>query len=190
MKLRFSVVAVITFLCVLLVNSGLAYADELSGLKGSINALNTGYAITRWPPSNGTFLVGENLTVRACTTKYPNNPNATHVVFRWHFPDNTSNDTDPILLELSNDTWNGNPIYDANDTQTLSLLGAYGVQALFLNGTRDLQGPNNPYLIDNIKAISGHAIPEVPLGTIATILVMLGALSVFAIKKKVLIPKR
>jgi len=188
-KLRFSLVAVL-LLGILALYSGLAYADELSGLQGSINALKSGYAITRWPPSDGVFLVGEDLTVKALTTKYPNDPNATHVVFRWNLPDGSSNDTDPYPLEYIGNTWNGNPVYEANDTQTLSLLGDYGVQALFLNGTRDLQGPNNPYLIDSIRAISGHAIPEVPFGTIATILGMLAALSVFAIKKKVFIPKR
>lgn len=190
MKLKFSVAAVFLLLGVLLMNSGLVCANELSGLKGSINALNTGYAIIRWPPGNGTFLVGKNLTVRACTTKYPNNPNATHVVFRWHFPNDSSFDTDPKPLVLSGDTWKGNPIYDANDTQTLSLLGYYGVQTLFLNGTRDLQGPNNPYLIDDIRAISAHAVPEVPFGTIATILVMLAALGAFALKNKGFVHKK
>jgi len=190
MKFRFFVVAVFLLLGVLLMNSGLAYADELSGLPGSINALNSGYAITRWPPSDGIFLQFADLTVKALTTKYPNDPNATHVVFRWNLPNGSSFDTDPYPLENIGNTWKTNPVYEANDTQTLSLLGDYGVQALFHNGTDDLQGPEHPYEIVKIKAISGHAIPEVPFGTIATILGMLATLSVFAIKKKVFVPKR
>ena len=171
---------------VLVLYSGIAYAEELKGTVGSLNALNSGYAITRWPPSNGTVLVGENLTVRACTTETI----ATVVVFRWHLPNGSSFDTiEKPLVDLG-DTWNSAPIYEANDTQTLSLLGDYGVQALFLNDTRDLQGPNNPYEINNIRAISGHAIPEVPLGTIATILVMLGALGAFALKSKGFVHKK
>jgi len=187
MKLKLPIAIVFFFLGLLLINGGLAYAEELKGTVGSLNALNSGYAITRWPPSDGIYLVGEDLTVRACTTEYPE---AVMVVFRWHFPDGSSFDTDPKPLVPSGDTWNGNPIWDAYDTQTLSLVGDYGVQALFLNTDRDLQGPLNPYIITDIRAISGHAIPEVPFGTIATIVVMIGALSVFAIKKKVFVPKR
>jgi len=185
MKVRFSGVAVFLFLVILTMNIGLACADELKGTVGSLNALNSGYAITRWPPSDGIYLVGEDLTVRACTTEYPE---AVTVVFRWHFPNGSSFDTDPKPLVLSGDTWNGKPMWDAYDTQTLSLVGEYGVQALFLNTDRDLQGPLNPYIINDIRAISGHAIPEIPFGTIATIVAMIGALSVFAIKKKVLSP--
>lgn len=185
MKLKLPVVTILFLLGLLLINGGLAYAEELKGTVGSINALNTGYAITRWPPSGGIFLVGENLTVRACTTEYPE---ALTVVFRWHFPNGSSFDSDPKPLVPSGDTWKDNPIWDAYDTRTLCLVGDYGVQALFLNTDRDLQGPNNPYIITDIRAISGHAVPEIPLGTIAAIVGMIGALGVFAIKKKVFTP--
>jgi len=185
MKLKLPIVTIFFFLGLLLINVGLTHADELKGTVGSLNALNSGYAITRWPPSGGIFLVGEDLTVRACTTEYPA---ADTVVFRWFFPNGTSFDSEEKLLVPSGDTWNGKPIWDAYDTRTLSLLGDYGIQALFLNTDRDLQGPHNPYIITDIRAISGHAVPEVPFGTIATIVVMIGALSVFAIKKKVLAP--
>ena len=181
MKLRYAA-AVAFLLSIFIVCNGLAYAEELKGTVGSLNALNSGYAITRWPPSGGIFLVGEELTVRACTTE----SDAEVVVFRWHLPNGTSFDSDPQLLTSSVDTWNTKPIWDAYDTLNLTLLGDYGVQALFLNTDGDLQGPNNPYEITDIRAISGHAIPEIPLGTIATIIAMIGALSVFVIKKKVL----
>jgi hypothetical protein len=60
---------------------------------------------------------------------------------------------------------------------------------LFLDDQGNLQGPK-PDPIAKIRAISWHVVPEVPLGTVATILSMLGALSVFAIAKgKKTIPK-
>jgi hypothetical protein len=180
MKLRFAA-AVAFLLGMFIVCSGLAYAEELKGTVGSINALNSGYAITRWPPSGGIFLVGEELTVRACTTEYPD---SVEVVFRWHLPNGTSVDSDPQPLVPSGDTWNGKPIWDAYDTRTLDLFGDYGIQALFLNTDGDLQGPHNPYIITDIRAISGHAVPEIPFGTIATIVAMIAALGVFVIKKK------
>jgi len=101
-------------------------------------------------------------------------------VFRWNQPDGSHYDRGPYDLTLSGDTWDGKPIWDADDTQTLSDLGNWGVQALFTDEDGRLQGPN-PYPIVKIKAISYHVTPEVPFGTIATILTMLGALGVFSI---------
>lgn len=180
-----SVVGILIFLLAL--NSGLAYADELKGSTGgSLNALNSGYAITRWPWNGGEVYPGENATVRACTTQYPN---ATQVVFRWNRPNGSYWDVGPINLTLSGDTWDGNPIWDAYDTQTLYLLGDWGVQALFLDEEGNLQG-SNPYLIVKIKAISWHVVPEVPFGTIVSLLSMLGALGVFVVvKRKTTLPK-
>jgi len=180
--------AVATFV-VLLLNNGLVYGAELKGsIPGSINALNTGYAITRWPWSGGDVFLYTEATVRACTTEPPY-PEATQVVFRWHRPDGSHWDVGPIPLTLSGDTWGGKPIWDAYDTQTLDMMGNWGVQALFIDEEGRLQGPN-PYPIVKIKAISWHVIPDVPLGTIAAILSMFGALGVFAIvKRKNAIPR-
>jgi len=178
-----------TFVILLALNGGLAFAAELKGTTGgSLNALDSGYAITRWPWNGGELFAGESVTVRACTTEPPY-PEATHVVFRWNRPDGTSFDVGPKPLTLSGDTWDGKPIWDAYDTQTLDMVGDWGVQALFINQKGKLQGPN-PYPIVKIKAISYHAIPEVPFGTTAITLCMLGALGVFAIfKRKTAIPK-
>ena len=188
--MRVHVLSVVGIFVILLVlNSGLAFADELKGeIKGSINALDSGYAITRWPWDGGDIFPGTTVQVRACTTEPPH-PEATEVVFRWNRPDGSHYDVGPKPLTLSGDTWDGKPIWDAYDTQTLFMIGDWGVQALFCDEDGKLQGPN-PYPIENIKAISYHAIPEVPFGTIATILSMLGALSVFAIvKRKTAIPR-
>jgi len=185
--LAFSVAGI--FVILLVLNSGLALADELKGSTGgSLNALNSGYAITRWPWDGGDLFPGDSATVRACTTEPPH-PEATQVVFRWHRPDGSYWDEPPEPLLPSGDTWEGKPVWDAYDTQTLVMMGDWGVQALFLNEEGKLQGPN-PYPIVQIRAISYHVIPEVPFGTIATILSMLGALGAFAIvKRKKAIPR-
>jgi len=181
-KLRLSV-TVLFLLSVLIAWSGLAYAEELYPTVGSLNALNSGYAITRWPWDGGVILVGDDAQVRACTTDPPY-PEAIEVVFRWIRPDGSWWDTDPKPLTFSGDTWKGNDIYDAYNTTTIDMLGDWGVQALFLDEDGNLKGPTDPYEIVNIKAISWHAVPEVPFGTIATLLCMFGALGVFTIKKK------
>ncbi len=183
MKHKLSVFVTL-FLGILIACSGLAYADELKDSVGSLNALNSGYAITRWPWDGGQILVGEDATVRACTTITPiEGSTATQVVFRWIRPNGSSWDSDPKDLALSSDTWDGDPIYDAYDTQTIDMLGDWGVQALFIGDDGKLKGPN-PYPIMAIRAISWHAVPEVPFGTVAAVIALFGALAVFGVKSK------
>jgi len=170
-----------TFVILLTLSMGFVLADELKGTTGgSLNALDSGYAITRSPWDGGDILPGEEVTVRACTTEYPE---ATEVVFRWNAPDGTHSDVGPISLTSSGDTWDGDPIWDAYDSRTLTMIGNWGVQALFLDEEGNLQGPN-PFPIVNIKAISYHVTPEVPFGTTAALLSMIGALCIFAIVKR------
>ena len=171
------------FVILLALNSGLGFAEELKGtVKGSLNALDSGYAVTRWPWDSGDIFPGDSVQVRACTTEPPY-PNTTWVVFRWNRPDGSQWDTPPKVLTKSVDTWDGLPIWDAYDHQTLHMMGNWGVQALFCDENGKLQGPN-PYPIVNIKAISYHVVPEVPLGTIAILTAMFGATAIFALKRK------
>ncbi len=157
-------------------------AAELKGTTGgSLNALNSGYAIARWPWDSGDVLPGENATVRACTTEYPE---ATQVVFRWNRPDGSHFDIGPKTLTLSGDTWDGADIHDAYDNQTIDMEGDWGVQAIFMDTEGNLMGPNDPYEAVAIRAISYHAIPEIPLGTIVATLSMLGALGAFVIFRR------
>jgi hypothetical protein len=152
----------------------MAFAEELKGkTEGSLNALNSGYAITTWPLIINECYVGDNITVRAATTEPPY-PEATQVVFRWHQPDGNYTDVGPIPLMKSNDTWDGKPIWDAYYTQTLNVIGEWGVQALFLDENGKLQGPN-PYAIVAIKATSYIIIPEMSPN------VVLAALWIFTI---------
>lgn len=178
------------FVMLLALNSGLVFADELMGSTGgSLNALSSGYAITRWPWDSGDVLPGESATVRACITEPPH-PEATEVVFRWNRPDGSYFDVGPITLTLSGDTWDGKPIWDAYDTQTIDMGGNWGVQALFQVEVGQLQGPNDDYETGAIRAISHHAIPEVPFGTIVATVAMIGALGIFIIvKRKASVPR-
>ena len=186
MKLRIYIAAIL-LLGALTVCSGLAYAADL---KGSWNALSSGYAITRWPWDGGEIFVGDDATVRAGTTvpPPPEGSGPTQVVFRWIRPNGSSWDVGPVDLAPSGDTWDGKPIYDAYDTQTIDMLSTptedWGVQALFLDENGTLKGPSTPYPIVKIKAISWHAIPEVPFGTIAAALAFFGALAIYAVKTK------
>jgi hypothetical protein len=178
------------FVILLALNSGVVFSEELKGeIQGSFNALDSGYAITRWPWDGGELFPGESATVRAGATEPPTPPPASHVVFRWNRPNGSHFDTPAKPLTKSDDTWNGRAIWDAYDTQTLDMDGDWGVQALFLDSQGKLQGPN-PYPIVKIKAISWHVVPEVPLGTVAIMLSMLGAFGIFAIaKRKKFIPR-
>ena len=184
------VASVVGILIILLaLNTGLAYADELMGSTGgSLNALNSGYAITRWPWNGGEIYVYQDATVRACTT-HPPHPEATQVAFRWIRPDGSNWTVGPFPLTNSSDTWDGKWIFDAYNTKTLDMLGDWGVQALFC-GPDGKELPISPCPTVNIKAISWHVIPEVPLGTIMSLLGMLGGICVFAIvKRKTVVPK-
>jgi hypothetical protein len=165
---------------------GLVYATELSGMPGSINALGTGYAITRWPYSSGDVFIGDTVTVRACTTQPPY-PTATQVLFRWIRPDGTTIESGPTSLSLSSDTWDGDPIYDAYDSQTLDQAStdsaSWGVQALFI-GADGKYINDIDYPIIKIRAISWHPVPEVPFGTVAVISTMIIAVGFYTIKKR------
>ena len=143
-----------------------------------MNSLNSGYAITRWPWDGGDIPVGEDATVRACTT----NASVNYVTFLWKFDDELiTSITKPITLSDPEDTWDGKKIYDAYDTQTLNIIGdQWGVQAIFHTDEHDYMPPDKVA----IRAISWHVTPEVPFGTIATMIIMLGALGVFAITRK------
>lgn len=175
-----SVFGIFALLSVL--NSGLAFADELKGSTGgSLNALNTGYAITRWPWDGGELYPGMDATVRAATTEPPH-PESTQVVFRWIRPDGSHWDVGPKDLTASVDTWDGDKIWDAYDTQTLDMVGNWGVQALFLGEDGKIKGPYQTPIVE-IKAISWHVIPETHFGTIATLLCMLGILGAFTITR-------
>jgi len=168
------------------------------GLLLSINTvyapwttLGTGYAIT----SNVhgiDILPGTPVTITAGTL----DSNVVKITFRWHEPPDGNG---PVRWEVTkfvytNGTqgqWNDGTWADiryANDTQTPDIIGDWGVQAFFRDSTgKDRAGLAN---VISIKATSFNTVPEVPFGTIAILVSMFGALSVFIIKKKTFVPKR
>lgn len=146
------------------------------------STLGTGYAITsnyhgiEVPP-------GTPITVTAGTL----DSNVVKITFRWHMPNDTVRweVTVPIFTNGTTGEWNDGTtalIRYAQDTQIPDVIGDWGVQAFFQDSTgKDRAGLKD---VIKIKATSFNAVPEVPFGTIAIFIVMLGALSVFALKKK------
>lgn len=176
-KGRFFLISVIGLLVIFsLVYFGPAFAEELKGeTGGNLNSLNSGYAITRWPWTGGDIYVGQDATVRACTV----DSDVNEVTFLLKFDDEVIYEVRKSITPSDpDDTWDGDSIYDAYDTQTLNIFGdEWGVQAIFHSPDADNMPPDKVA----IRAISWNAIPEVPFGTIATIITMLGALGVFTI---------
>ncbi|MBN2334642.1 hypothetical protein JXL21_03715 [Candidatus Bathyarchaeota archaeon] len=163
------------FLASTLVN--VAFAADLSdpSLKGSFNALGSGYAIGRWPYSDGDVPIGTLVGVRASTT----NMDATHVIFVWKADEAEIYRSGKIPLEDNGDTWGGDPVLDAYDSNMINVAGDWGVQAYFFD---DVDEPFDDALGRDscgIKAISFHpfVIPEVPFGTVMAVLAMLAALA-------------
>jgi len=184
MKPRFYIAAILLASFLILTNVNIAQAQW--------SAISSGYAVTtNWHGLD--VPIGQNVTATAGTTDL----GVTIVRFKWHNPSNiTVRDWNvsvsgpittptvpppPIPQEISD--WAGNntgiPYLYAQDWYIPDAVGDWGVQAIFYNATH---AKSNQTI--KIRATSFNAVPEVPFGTIAIMLSMLGALSVFAIKKK------
>lgn len=192
MKPRISIAAVLLAGIFLLANVYVVHA-QWPAIKES------GYAVTT--NFHGLdILIGSNVTATAGTTDL----GVTKVEFRWHDPsDNVVFDKNvsvsgpiitpnvppsPIPDEIT-DWATSNPGVEYLYAQSWFIpntVGDWGVQAIFYNATH----ARSNHTI-RIRATSFMAIPEVPFGTIAILLSMFGALSVFVIKKKkAFVPKR
>ena len=161
----------------------IAFAADISGSTlGSLSALGSGYGIGRWPYSSGDVPLGSSVQVRVATT----DPSITHVILLWKADEVTVYTTGKLAVTASGDTWGSLPINDTYNTQVLSVVGDWGVQAYFYD---DWDAPFEGQKYSSgkvaIRAISFHpnVIPEVPYGTIATLTTMLGALYVFYTKR-------
>jgi hypothetical protein len=146
------------------------------------STLGTGYAITSSYHGIDVPLMA-TVTVTAGTL----DPSVMQVTFRWHRPGDTvvREVVVPVFTNGTTGQWNDGttaPIRYAIDSFRPDLTGDWGVQAFF----QDSAGKSACALdsVIKIKATSFNVIPEVPLGTAAILLSMLGALGVFAIKKK------
>ena len=168
---------------VLFFNSLTVFALDYIDYNGSISALSSGYAITRWPTGPGTTFPGEPVTVRAVTT----NLAATEVRIRWIRPDGSIAKNELHALTNVGNVYDSAPVIEAEDTFTIDMLNigenGWGVQAIFLYSDGPIGGPSSePFL--SIKAISWHAVPEIPFGTISTIVTMLAAYGYFFLRRK------
>jgi hypothetical protein len=173
-KKRILILAFVTF-CL---SISFVSAVELKGTTGgSLNALNSGYAITRVPWTDGSLLPGETANVMAYTTDL----GAVAVHFRWNDPDG-GHVVHIVPLTPSLDTWDGAPLLEAADSHDLLIIGDWGVQAIFVDGDGNPRGPLALPTIA-IKAISWHVTPEVPIGTLLSVISMLGALGAYKLKK-------
>ena len=187
MKRKNTFLLVLTTAIMLAATIGIAYAVDLQTLTGPINALGTGYAITRWIPFSGDIPLGTTVTVRAYTTNDPATTLTDQVEFVWIEPDGTQHPTGLQNLVSSSDTWGVAPSWYAEDDFLIDIPGNWGVQAQFhyKAQTQNDQQPPPPLHVE-IRAISWHpfVIPEAPLGTILVSIAMFGALGIFYWKRK------
>ncbi len=123
---------------------------------------------------------GSDVVVAAYTTDM----NVYQVTFIWRYP----NDTIAFGPEVDNtaeagDPYEGNPVNTFSSTHTVSVIGDWGVQALF-------QGPDGKTkeginFVVQTKATSFFVIPDIPvLGTIGSLAAMLLGLGLFIKRKK------
>lgn len=158
--------------------------------------LSSGYAI--WTNYHGVDIpAGTEVTATAGTTEHPDSsahnklPNVTAVRFRWMppgAPDIYSPDLSdpPMLLEWDGTTYyDGWKVYMANDTQTLNVLGDWGVQAWFYDTEGDNPRLRNETDIEKIRAVSVNTVPDIPVvGTAGAAAAMLLGLGFYLSKKK------
>jgi len=200
MKRRFSLAVIFLFLGLLGMSTDLAYAYGWH--------LGSGYDVTSNYHGMFVWPLPQDVTAAAATTEHPSVnrvpefPDVTAVRFRWMPPADSGLSefyspvlsVAPMLLWDSGEDYEDNKgglwdIYIAEDTQTIPAdgIGDWGVQAWFYDTDGNLRHSTG---VAKIRATSFNAVPEVPFGTIAALVGMLGALGVFAIKKKVFVPRR
>ncbi|MDH5483407.1 MAG: hypothetical protein OEY22_11125 [Candidatus Bathyarchaeota archaeon] len=182
--------AVLLTIMLLIIGASIVYADGY----GPWSAIKeTGYAVT----SNWQGMIvpmGETVVVTAGTTDLT----ITHIILRWHDPgDNpvwedtvavtglTTPNVPPNVPQHVVDWANDNPGVDylyAQSSHVPNATGDWGVQAFFIGP--DGRPKNNLEDVVMIRATSFNSIPEVPLGTIGTLIAMVGAFGFFITRKK------
>jgi len=188
MKLRFAVAAILFTILLILASANIAQAQW--------PALASGYAVTtNWHGKD--VPIGQSVTAWAGTTDSA----VKTVEFKWLDPSgnvviippprvsvfgpyttpNHPSNVPQEIVDWSN-KYPGVTVWYANNTQTLNILGDWGVQAIFHDSGKIMKGKNSD--IVRIRATSFNVVPEVPFGTIVILLSMFGALGIFAVKRK------
>lgn len=180
-RMKSKIISIVVLLASLLVSLPRVQATfDWSG-----TSINSGYAVTTdW---RGTEVpLEEEVTAWAGTT----DDSIVEVKFRWVKPDGTD------WWVLGNDE--GEEVWPASSGQmvhewTSSVtpidpstdLGDWGVQAVFYDSEAHGVGPipEQPGKV-TVRARSFFAVPEVPIGTVAVVVAMFGALGFFALKRK------
>jgi hypothetical protein len=175
--MRVKYVGVTIALFALISLASVAYAT----FDWSKTSIDSGYAVTTdWHGME--VPLGEEVTAWAGTT----NLNITEVKFVWLRPDKTKAWMD-VVTTYTEEWWGDLYVREFNATRIPDEVGDWGVRVSFYTDPPSGEGVG-PILEQSLKtairARSFFAIPEVPIGTIAVIIAMFGALSVFALKKK------
>lgn len=179
-KFRFVAVVILFLSILILANTNSVQADW--------NAMNSGYAVT-------TDYHGQDVPISAPVTATAGTTNpAVTVNFTWLRPDGTKRSSVIVttlspqipttnvpqeLTDYFNDGRNSTTVYFAQNATTADQAGWWTVKAEFIGVT----GPQNKDQT-KFRATSFFYIDEVPFGTIVTLLIPFGFLSIYAIKKK------
>lgn len=142
-------------------------------------SINSGYAITTdWHGME--VPLGEEVTAWAGTT----NLSIIEVKFRWLRPNGTVAWWDNVT-SYTEESWEDLYVREFNATREPDEIDDWGVQAIFYDTEGHGRGPvpDQPEKMA-IRARSFFAIPEVPIGTIAVVVAMFGALGFFALRRK------
>ena len=142
------------------------------------SALVSGYAVTTnyhgkdVPP--GTLVIATAGTTDASVKT---------VTFYWKYPNDTvAYVVADVSVAANGTTWDGKLIYYAQSSYTpITPTGDWGVQAVFKDSGHCQKGHHEDIVA--IRATSYFVTPEVPFGTVTVLLILLGALSLFARRK-------
>jgi len=189
MKLRFFVAAVL-FIGITIVAVNIVQAGQVGGWSP---IKETGYAVT-----SSWFGMEVPLYANVVATAGTTDPDVVKVEFKWHAPNGTTiwdenvTVSGPLITpEVPPDvpeevvTWAtdnlGVTYWYAQNTHSPTVLGDWGVQAIFHNATKP-KGNSEVNIVTRSTSI--NVIPEVPLGTIGIIIAMFGAFGLFQIRKR------
>ena len=150
---------------------GIAYAAYPSLASGY--AVDSNFHGVNVPP-------GSTVVVTAYTTDMT----VDRVTFIWRYPDSgIAFGPEVDSSAVAGDLYEGNPVNTFSSTHTVSVVGDWGVQALF-------QGPDGKTkesidFVVSTKATSFFVIPVIPvLGTVGSLAAMLLGLGIYIKRKK------
>lgn len=167
MRLRFAVVILLIVSVLFIANTNVAQAGW--------NSINSGYAVTTdWHGEE--VPIGTTVKATAGTT----NDNVYKIEIYWY-------DQNQALMHISVIYPQWGTVYGtyckyANATYTPDTVGDWTVQAIFRAPGGHIRGADEDIVA--IRASSFFEVPEVPFGTIAIVLGMIGALGVSRLRTK------